>query len=98
MGFTRARATSSAIVRGWHHGRYPAVRSERARELLPPCSRRCSQALAATADPDAAFIAFDGFLAGLPAGVQLFSLMEANPTLLDLLVDIWARRRGSRAS
>ena len=33
-------------------------------------------------------LAFDGFLAGLPAGVQLFALFEANPQLLDLVVDI----------
>ena len=33
-------------------------------------------------------VLIDGFLAGLPAGVQLFSLFEANPHLIDLLVDI----------
>ncbi len=44
--------------------------------------------LARTAQPDEALLAFDGFLAGLPAGVQLFSLFEANPQLIDLLVDI----------
>ncbi len=33
-------------------------------------------------------MALDGFLSGLPAGVQLFSLFEANPQLIDLLVDI----------
>ena len=33
-------------------------------------------------------MALDGFLAGLPAGVQLLSLFEANPQLIDLLVDI----------
>ena len=41
-----------------------------------------------TAQPEEALIAFDGFLSGLPAGVQLFSLFEANPQLVDLLVDI----------
>ena len=35
-----------------------------------------------------AVLAFDRFLSGLPAGVQLFSLFEANPQLIDLLVDI----------
>ena len=28
------------------------------------------------------------FWPGLPAGVQIFSLFEANPTLVDLIVDI----------
>ena len=36
-------------------------------------------ALAATADPDAAFAQFDRFLSNLPAGVQLFSLLLARP-------------------
>src|SRR5207244_4064017 len=39
-------------------------------------------------DPDAAFRRFDSFLSGLPAGVQLFSLLHANPGLLDLLAGI----------
>jgi len=46
--------------------------------------------LARARDPNAALLAFDGFLAGLPAGVQLFSLFEANPQLVDLMVDIAA--------
>ena len=40
---------------------------------------------AATADPDAAFAQFDRFISHLPAGVQLFSLLLANPNLLDLI-------------
>ena len=31
-----------------------------------------------------------GFLRGLPAGVQLFSMFEANPQLVELIVDISA--------
>ena len=41
--------------------------------------------LAKSGDADQAFIAFDRFLAGLPAGVQLFSLLKSNPGLLDLI-------------
>ena len=40
------------------------------------------------AQPSEALVALDGFLSGLPAGVQLFSLFEANPQLIDLLIDI----------
>ena len=40
------------------------------------------------ANPDEALRALDGFMAGLPAGVQIFSLFEANPTLIELIVDI----------
>jgi glutamate-ammonia-ligase adenylyltransferase len=77
-----------ATVRGWHHGRYPAVRSARARELLTEVQPLLIEALARTADPDAAFAGFDRFLAELPSGVQLFSLLRANPNLLRLVADI----------
>ncbi|MCQ0092791.1 glutamine-synthetase adenylyltransferase [Roseovarius sp. M141] len=67
---------------------YPALRSDRAgqifRRLRPDILARLSR----TSHPEEALLAFDGFLAGLPAGVQVFSLFEANPHLLDLLVDI----------
>ena len=48
------------------------------------------QKLTRAANPDEALVALDGFLAGLPAGVQIFSLFEANPTLVDLIIDIAA--------
>jgi glutamate-ammonia-ligase adenylyltransferase len=77
-----------ATFRAWHHGRYPAVRSPRARELLTEVQPILIEALAATADPNAAFAGFDRFLSQLPAGVQLFSLLRANPHLLRLVADI----------
>jgi glutamate-ammonia-ligase adenylyltransferase len=77
-----------ATVRGWHHGRYPAVRSPRARELLTEVQPLLVAALADTGDPDHALASFDRFLAELPAGVQLFSLLRANPALLRLVADI----------
>ncbi len=33
-------------------------------------------------------MALDGFLAGLPSGVQIFSLFEQNPSLVELIIDI----------
>ncbi len=77
-----------ATVRAWHHGRYPAVRSARARERLTEVQPLLIEALADTASPDAAFASFDRFLSQLPAGVQLFSLLRANPNLLRLVADI----------
>lgn len=77
-----------ATVRGWHHGRYPAVRSARARELLTEVQASLISALAETADPALAFTGFDRFLAALPGSVQLFSLLKANPGLLRLVSDI----------
>ena len=77
-----------AIVRGWHHGRTPAVRSPQARERLTEVQPLLIAALADTVDPDAAIASFDRFLSELPAGVQLFSLLKANPTLLQLIASI----------
>mgnify|MGYP000939477355 CR=1 FL=1 len=77
-----------AIVRGWHHGRTPSVRSARARERLTEVQPLLIAALADTVDPDSAIASFDRFLSELPAGVQLFSLLKANPSLLRLIADI----------
>ncbi len=77
-----------ATIRGWHHGRYPAVRSPRARELLTEVQPLLIEILADTADPDKAFASFDRFLAELPSGVQLFSLLRAQPKLMRLIADI----------
>lgn len=77
-----------AMVRGWHHGRYAAVRSAQARERLTEVQPILIEALGQTADPDAALVGFDRFLSSLPTGVQLFSLLRANPNLLRLVADI----------
>jgi glutamate-ammonia-ligase adenylyltransferase len=74
------------IVQGWR--RYPALRSDRAQEIFARLAPQMLRALGRAANPDEALLALDGFLAGLPAGVQLFSLFEANPALIDLIVDI----------
>ncbi|MFT6580798.1 MAG: glutamate-ammonia-ligase adenylyltransferase [Alphaproteobacteria bacterium] len=103
MGFADGR-TVSAIVRAWHHGRYNATRSERSRQKLTELTPRLLESFATATDPNAAIIRFDSFLQGLPAGVQLFSLFTANPTLLSLVAEImgnaphmadWLRRNPS---
>lgn len=67
---------------------YPALRSQRAAQVFDRLRPELLRRLANTPRPTEALEAFDGFLAGLPAGVQLFSLFEANPHLIDLLIDI----------
>ncbi|SFD05869.1 glutamate-ammonia-ligase adenylyltransferase [Salipiger profundus] len=67
---------------------YPALRSSRAVEIFKRLKPEILGRLARAAKPQEALAAFDGFLAGLPAGVQLFALFDANPQLIDLLVDI----------
>src|SRR5205807_775128 len=75
----------SATIRGWHFGRSPATRSARARERLTELMPALLTALGRSGDADQAFVAFDRFLMGLPAGVQMFSLLRSNPDLLDLI-------------
>ena len=87
LGFADPPAIS-AMVRGWHHGRYRATRSQRARELLTELVPSLLREFGASANPDTALIRFDQFLARLPAGVQLFSLFYANPPLVALLAEI----------
>ncbi|WP_170382885.1 glutamine-synthetase adenylyltransferase [Ruegeria atlantica] len=67
---------------------YPALRSQRGARIFERLKPELLSRLSKTAKPDEALLALDGFLSGLPAGVQLFSLFEANPHLIDLLVDI----------
>ena len=69
---------------------YPALRSDRAVEIFNRLKPMLLSRLQEAAKPDEALLAFDGFLRGLPAGVQLFSLFEANPQLTRLIVDIAA--------
>ncbi len=69
---------------------YPALRSGRAVDVFERVKPRLLARLAASSDPDQALAHFDAFLAGLPAGVQVFSLFDANPQLIDLLADIAA--------
>jgi len=77
-------------VRDWHHGRYPATRSASARERLTEFVPVLLEALASTENADAAFVAFDRFLARMPTGVQLFAILQSNPHLLALLATILA--------
>ena len=75
-----------AMVDGWRA--YPALRSERAVRIFKRIEPEILRRLDRAANPDEALRQFDGFLSGLPAGVQLFSLFDANPQLIDLIIDI----------
>lgn len=75
----------SQTIRGWHHGRIRAMRSERARELLTRLTPRLLRAFAGAGEPDQAFTRFAAFFGGMAAGVQVLSLLDARPALLDLL-------------
>ncbi len=75
-----------AILERWNT--YPALRSERALEIFNRLKPELLSRLKRAEKPDEALVALDGFLAGLPAGVQVFSLLDSNPQLIDLLTDI----------
>ncbi len=82
----RADVFDDSVLERWQS--YPALRSERAARIFRRLRPELLDRLSRTTRPDEALLALDGFLAGLPAGVQLFSLFEANPHLMDLLIDI----------
>ena len=75
--------TVAAAVRGWQAGRVRALRSPRAHELMEQMLPALLRALARHGAPDAAFTRFDAFLGQLPAGVQVLSLFQRNPGLID---------------
>lgn len=82
----KIHAFDTEIIHRWQT--YPALRSERAVKIFNRLKPEILDRLSHTTHPDQALLALDGFLAGLPAGVQLFALFEANRHLIDLLVDI----------
>lgn len=85
LGFARP-SDICRIIRTWHFGRYRATQSAEARERLTELTPSLLKAFGATKRADEALSRFDAFLQGLPAGIQLFSLLQSNPPLLDMLV------------
>jgi [glutamine synthetase] adenylyltransferase / [glutamine synthetase]-adenylyl-L-tyrosine phosphorylase len=81
-------ASVAAMVRGWHHGRPRAMRSERARELMTELMPALLAAFGRQQDPDRALARFDTLLSRLAAGVQVLSLLRRNPALLDRVAGI----------
>ncbi|MCE7026980.1 bifunctional [glutamine synthetase] adenylyltransferase/[glutamine synthetase]-adenylyl-L-tyrosine phosphorylase [Jiella avicenniae] len=76
------------VVHGWSLGRYKATLTATARARLTEVLPTLISAFARAQDPDNALMAFDRFLAGLPSGVQFFSLIASNPKILELLADV----------
>ncbi|MBB4798473.1 glutamate-ammonia-ligase adenylyltransferase [Brevundimonas bullata] len=89
MGFSEP-ATVSDTIRSWHHGRIPATRTARGRELFTRLAPQLLTAVAKTGAPDAAFRRFAVFFSGLSAGVQVQALFLNQPKLFDLVVGVMA--------
>ena len=87
LGFEKP-AEVVRIVQAWYSGRVAALRSSQAREVMSELTPDLLAAIAATGDADQTLYRFDRFVGGLPAGIQLFSLLKSNPGLLRLLLRI----------
>jgi [glutamine synthetase] adenylyltransferase / [glutamine synthetase]-adenylyl-L-tyrosine phosphorylase len=89
MGFSDPPRVA-ATIRAWHHGRIPATRGERERELFTRLAPRLLEAAHATGAPDIAFARFAAFFERLSTGVQVQSLFLAQPKLFELVVQVVA--------
>ena len=87
LGFKRPELAAETI-RGWHFGRHPAMRSERARELLTEVVPALLQSFAQSGDPDAALAAFNSALGHMKAVGELLAILKSNPRLRDLFASI----------
>ena len=74
-----------AVCEGWMAGRAPATRSDQSREKLRRILPRLIRRFAETDNPDQGFSSFAVLVDQLPAGLQLFSLLESNDGLATTL-------------
>lgn len=89
MGFSEP-ATVADTIRSWHHGRIPATRSARGRELFTRLAPRLLTAIARTGAADAAFKRFAVFFSGMNSGVQVQALFLNQPELFAVIVGVMA--------
>lgn len=89
MGFSEPVMVADTI-RSWHHGRIPATRSARGRELFTRLAPQLLTAVARTGAADAAFRRFAVFFSGLNAGVQVQALFLAQPQLFEMVLGVLA--------
>ena len=69
------------VFQQWHRGSIPATRSARSQQLLTSLGPRLLEAMSKAGEPDTAFQRFMEFFSGLNSGVQVMSLMLAEPAL-----------------
>ena len=86
-GFERPNIIADTLS-GWMAGRISATRGERARALLNRLMPDILVSFTAADAPDEKFAALAQFIEGLPASVQIFSLLDYNRHLTRLLCDI----------
>jgi glutamate-ammonia-ligase adenylyltransferase len=69
------------VFQQWHRGGIPATRSARSQQLLTSLGPRLLEAMSKAGEPDTAFQRFLEFFSALKSGVQVMSLMLAEPAL-----------------
>ncbi len=79
---------AAARIAEWRGGKLRSVRSAAAFAALESVLPSLLPALGRAPDPGAALRAFDALLAGLPSALNLFRLLDAQPMLLAVLVEI----------
>lgn len=87
LGFHRPESVVKT-VRRWHYGGLAALQSAEAREALNELTPVLLSKMAESDQPDLILARFDEFLSGLPAGIQLISILNRNHGLLSLLIRI----------
>jgi [glutamine synthetase] adenylyltransferase / [glutamine synthetase]-adenylyl-L-tyrosine phosphorylase len=87
LGFQRPELVAET-VRGWHFGRRAAITTPRAREVLTELTPALLEAFGKSSDPDGALIALDNALQGMPAVVELFTILKQNAALRGLFAEI----------
>jgi glutamate-ammonia-ligase adenylyltransferase len=87
LGFADTRHIAERL-RAWSGGQVPALRAQRARDLLENLLPPLLTALGEQPDPDRTFAHFDTLLSQQRAGVQLLSLFQHNPALLRRLAAV----------
>jgi glutamate-ammonia-ligase adenylyltransferase len=79
---------AAARIAGWRAGRYPALRSQAARDALEAVLPVLMPALAGAPDPAAALLRLDMLLERLSSAINILRLLEARPALAALLATI----------
>ena len=77
-------------IKRWHYGSYASTRADKARQVLTALIPSLIRTISNARNADEALRQFDFFISKLPAGVQLFSLLQNNPKLQQVLVDCMA--------
>ena len=87
LGYGEPQSITTTI-QGWLAGRIPATRSPRSRDLMRKLLPRLLRQCAETDTPDQSFAGFARLVESLPAGLQLFSLIDSHDDIAAMIMAI----------